>query len=155
MAVTELKAEAAPPPQPSSIPSTRFPPPAPWSALGLQHVLVMYAGAVAVPLIIGRALNLAPEQVAMLISADLFACGLATLVQSFGLPGVGIRLPVMMGVTFASVAPMMAMIAAGDRRAASLRARPWADLRLGDRAGVFGLAWPRSSAGWPGCSRRW
>ena len=32
--------------------------------LGLQHVLVMYAGAVAVPLIIGRALKLPPEQVA-------------------------------------------------------------------------------------------
>ena len=29
--------------------------------LGLQHVLVMYAGAVAVPLIIGRALKLPPE----------------------------------------------------------------------------------------------
>ena len=41
-------------------------------ALGLQHVLVMYAGAVAVPLIIGRALRLSPEQVAQLISADLF-----------------------------------------------------------------------------------
>jgi NCS2 family nucleobase:cation symporter-2 len=45
-------------------------------ALGLQHVLVMYAGAVAVPLIIGRALKLPPEDVAFLISADLFACGL-------------------------------------------------------------------------------
>ena len=30
------------------------------TALGLQHVLVMYAGAVAVPLIVGRALNLPP-----------------------------------------------------------------------------------------------
>jgi NCS2 family nucleobase:cation symporter-2 len=36
-------------------------------ALGLQHVLVMYAGAVAVPLIIGRALKLPPEDVAFLI----------------------------------------------------------------------------------------
>ena len=80
--------------------------------LGLQHVLVMYAGAVAVPLIIGGALGLAPPQRALLISADLFACGLATLVQSLGLPGAGIRLPVMMGVTFASVAPMLAMIGA-------------------------------------------
>src|SRR5215510_9117843 len=80
--------------------------------LGTQHVLVMYAGAVAVPLIIGRALKLQPEEVAFLISADLFACGLATLVQSIGLRGVGIRLPVMMGVTFASVGPMMAMAAA-------------------------------------------
>ncbi|MBE7243633.1 MAG: purine permease [Actinomycetospora chiangmaiensis] len=77
--------------------------------LGLQHVLVMYAGAVAVPLIVGRALKLSPEQVAMLVSADLFACGLVTLIQSWGLPGVGIRMPVMMGVTFAAVTPMVAM----------------------------------------------
>ena len=45
--------------------------------LGLQHVLVLYAGAVAVPLILGRALKLPPEDVAFLISADLFGCGLA------------------------------------------------------------------------------
>jgi uric acid transporter len=83
-------------------------------ALGLQHVLVLYAGAVAVPLIIGRALKLSPEEVAYLISADLFACGLATLVQCIGFPGVGIRLPVMMGVTFASVGPMLSMAAAPD-----------------------------------------
>jgi uric acid transporter len=82
--------------------------------LGLQHVLVMYAGAVAVPLILGRALKLSPEEVAFLISADLFACGLATLIQCVGLPGVGIRLPVMMGVTFASVGPMLSMAAAPD-----------------------------------------
>ena len=80
------------------------------AALGLQHVLVMYAGAIAVPLIIGRALKLDPQQVAMLISADLFCCGLVTLIQSLGAtPWFGIRLPVMMGVTFASVGPMVAI----------------------------------------------
>ena len=80
------------------------------AALGLQHVMVMYAGAVAVPLIVGRALKLSPEQVAALISADLFCCGLVTLIQSLGATQwFGIRLPVMMGVTFASVAPMVAM----------------------------------------------
>ncbi len=79
------------------------------TALGLQHVLVMYAGAVAVPLIVGRALKLPPEQVALLINADLFAGGIATLIQAWGLPGIGIRLPVMMGVTFASVGPMIAI----------------------------------------------
>ncbi len=85
-------------------------PPAPkLLALGLQHVLVMYAGAVAVPLIIGRALRLPPEQVALLVNADLFACGIATLVQSLGIGPFGIRLPVMMGVTFAAVGPMLAM----------------------------------------------
>ena len=78
--------------------------------LGLQHVLVMYAGAVAVPLIVGRALNLTPDQVAMLISADLFVCGIVTLIQSLGATQwFGIKLPVMMGVTFASVAPMVAI----------------------------------------------
>ncbi len=87
--------------------------------LGLQHVLVMYAGAVAVPLIIGRALHLPPEQVAFLVSADLFACGLATLIQTLGLPGIGVRLPVMMGVTFASVAPILAMVASRSAAGAS------------------------------------
>jgi uracil-xanthine permease len=79
------------------------------AALGLQHVLVMYAGAVAVPLIVGRALKLSPDQVALLISADLFCCGLVTLIQSLGFGKYfGIKLPVMMGVTFAAVGPMVA-----------------------------------------------
>jgi len=79
-------------------------------ALGLQHVLVMYAGAVAVPLIVGRALKLTPEEVVLLISADLFCCGLVTLIQALGVTRwFGIQLPVMMGVTFASVSPMLAI----------------------------------------------
>ncbi|MDD9743886.1 MULTISPECIES: nucleobase:cation symporter-2 family protein [Marinovum] len=81
--------------------------------LGLQHVLVMYAGAIAVPLIVGRVLELTPEQVAFLISADLFVCGLVTIIQSFGASKwFGIKMPVMMGVTFASVGPMVAIAAA-------------------------------------------
>ncbi|MBN8557752.1 MAG: purine permease [Proteobacteria bacterium] len=80
------------------------------TALGLQHVLVMYAGAVAVPLIVGRALKLGPQEVAFLISADLFCCGIATLMQALGATQwFGIRLPVMMGVTFAAVGPMVAI----------------------------------------------
>ena len=85
----------------------------PWAragTLGLQHVLVMYAGAVAVPLIVGRALKLSPQEVAMLISADLFCCGIATLIQAMGATQwFGIKLPVMMGVTFAAVGPMVAI----------------------------------------------
>src|SRR5690606_23789514 len=80
--------------------------------LGLQHVLVMYAGAVAVPLIVGRALGLSPADVAFLISADLFVCGIATLIQSLGATQwFGIKLLVMMGVTFAAVGPTIAMAA--------------------------------------------
>ena len=43
-------------------------PPGKLAALGLQHVLVMYAGAVAVPLIVGAALKLPKEQIALLIT---------------------------------------------------------------------------------------
>ena len=78
------------------------------TALGLQHVLVMYAGAIAVPLILGRALKLSPEQIGLLINADLLACGIVTIIQSMGMTKwFGIRLPVMMGVTFAAVGPML------------------------------------------------
>ena len=53
------------------------------AALGLQHVLVMYAGAIAVPLIVGRALKLTPQEVALLISADLFCCGRTLMSKGF------------------------------------------------------------------------
>ena len=78
-------------------------------ALGLQHVLVMYANAVAVPLIVGGALHLPKEQIALLINADLFACGIATLVQTLGVGMFGIRLPIIMGVTAVAISPMLAM----------------------------------------------
>jgi NCS2 family nucleobase:cation symporter-2 len=80
-------------------------------ALGLQHVLVMYANAVAVPLIVGGALHMPKDQIAMLINADLFACGIATLIQTIGLGPFGIRLPIIMGVTAVSISPMLAMAA--------------------------------------------
>ena len=52
------------------------------AAFGLQHVLAMYAGAVAVPLIVGGAMRLPPADPAYLITADLLVCGIATLTVS-------------------------------------------------------------------------
>jgi len=77
--------------------------------VGLQHVLLMYGGAVAVPLIIGQAAGLSREEIAFLINADLLVAGIATMVQSFGIGPVGIRMPVMMGASFAAVGSMVAM----------------------------------------------
>jgi NCS2 family nucleobase:cation symporter-2 len=74
---------------------------------GFQHVLAMYAGAVAVPLILASAIGLPKEQLVYLINADLFTCGVATLIQTVGFWKVGIRLPVIQGVTFAAVTPMI------------------------------------------------
>ena len=47
-------------------------------ALGIQHVLVMYAGAVAVPLIVRAAVKAPTEQIGDLITCDLLACGIAS-----------------------------------------------------------------------------
>lgn len=78
------------------------------TALGLQHVLAMYAGAVSVPLIIGGAVGLTPEQLAFLVAADLFTCGIATLLQAIGIGSyVGVRLPAILGCTFAAVGPLI------------------------------------------------
>lgn len=78
------------------------------TVLGLQHVLAMYAGAVAVPLVIGGAVGLTPEQLALLVAADLFTCGLATLIQALGIgPYIGIKLPAILGCTFAAVGPLI------------------------------------------------
>ena len=96
---------------PSVHPVDELLPPPKLFALGLQHVLVMYANAVAVPLILGGALHLPKDQIAMLINADLFACGIATLIQTIGLGPVGIRLPIIMGVTAVAISPMLAMAA--------------------------------------------
>ncbi len=74
---------------------------------GLQHVLVMYAGTVAVPLILGSALQFTPKQVIALISADLFTSGVATLLQTMGWWKFGARLPLIQGCSFICVAPMI------------------------------------------------
>ena len=84
-------------------------PPGKLFVLAIQHVLTMYAGAVTVPIIVSSALHLAADQTAYLISSDLLACGMITLIQCFGLFGVGVRLPIVMGVTFVAIGPSIAI----------------------------------------------
>ncbi|WP_379138908.1 nucleobase:cation symporter-2 family protein [Paenibacillus sp. sgz500958] len=83
-------------------------------ALGLQHVLAMYAGAVIVPLIVGGALKLNGTQMAYLIAADLFTCGLATLLQVMGSKYFGSGLPVILGCTFTAVGPIIAIASSSN-----------------------------------------
>jgi uric acid transporter len=94
-------------------PVDQVPPLARLAPLGLQHVLAMYAGAVAVPLVVGSALisagRLDPGDLPYLISADLLVAGIATLIQSLGFWRFGVRLPLMQGCTFAAVSPMIAI----------------------------------------------
>ncbi|AVH60294.1 MULTISPECIES: nucleobase:cation symporter-2 family protein [Streptomyces] len=88
-------------------PVDEVPPVRQLAAFGLQHVLAMYAGAVAVPLIVGGAMKLSPADLAYLITADLLVCGIATLIQCVGFWRFGVRLPIMQGCTFAAVSPMV------------------------------------------------
>lgn len=81
--------------------------------LGIQHVLAMYAGAVAVPFVVGGALiaagKFSGEDLALLINADLLIAGVASIIQSVGFWKFGVRLPMMQGCTFAAVGPMIAI----------------------------------------------
>nr|WP_100548471.1 MULTISPECIES: nucleobase:cation symporter-2 family protein [unclassified Pseudomonas] len=79
---------------------------------GLQHVLTMYGGIVAVPLIVGQAAGLSPADIGLLIAASLFVGGAATLLQTIGLPFFGCQLPLVQGVSFASVATIVAIVGA-------------------------------------------
>lgn len=75
--------------------------------LGLQHLLAMYAGAVAVPLLIGTGLGFNEEQMTYLISIDIFMCGVATLLQLTVTRFFGIGLPVVLGCAIQAVAPLI------------------------------------------------
>jgi OHCU decarboxylase len=81
---------------------------------GFQHVLAFYAGAVIVPILLAGAIGLSERDLIHLINADLFTCGIASIIQSVGFWKVGVRLPLLQGVTFTAVSPMIAIaLAAG------------------------------------------
>ena len=79
------------------------------TALGIQHVLAMYAGAVIVPLIVGGAIGLTSEQLTYLVAIDILMCGVATILQVMSNRFFGIGLPVVLGCTFTAVGPMIAI----------------------------------------------
>ncbi|MFD1864443.1 nucleobase:cation symporter-2 family protein [Planococcus chinensis] len=79
------------------------------TALGFQHLLAMYAGAVLVPLIVGEALGLNSEQLTYLVAIDIMLCGVATILQIVNNRFFGIGLPVVLGCTFTAVGPMIAI----------------------------------------------
>jgi xanthine permease len=71
--------------------------------LSWQHFFAMYAGAIAVPLIVGKALNLNAQEITYLISADLLTSGIATILHIIKGKYFGVGLPVILGASFNSV----------------------------------------------------
>jgi uric acid transporter len=84
-------------------------PPTKLGIYGAQHVLAFYAGAVIVPILLAAAIGLRGDELVYLISADLFTCGIASIIQAVGFWNVGVRLPLLQGVTFTAVAPMISI----------------------------------------------
>lgn len=80
---------------------------------GLQHVLTMYGGIVAVPLIVAEAAGMSAADAGLLVTACLFMGGVATLLQTLGIPFFGCRLPLVQGVSFAGVATMVSILHTG------------------------------------------
>ena len=77
------------------------------AVLGLQHLLAMYSGSILVPIMIAGALGYSSQQLTYLISPDIFMCGVATFLQLQLNKYFGIGLPVVLGVAFQSVAPLI------------------------------------------------
>lgn len=82
-------------------------PPGKMVVYGLQHVLAMYAGVIAVPLILATAIGIPQGRLVYIINASFLMYGVATLIQTLGFWKFGVRLPIVQGKTFASVTPMI------------------------------------------------
>jgi uric acid transporter len=110
--MTKSKSATAEKPRPTKHPVDEILPVPKLAVYGFQHVLAFYAGAVIVPILLANAIGLTTEQLIHLINADLFTCGIASIIQSVGFWKIGVRLPLLQGVTFTAVSPMIAIGAA-------------------------------------------
>jgi len=77
--------------------------------LALQHSLTMFGATVSVPLLLGPAMGMSPQQIAILISSVMLCSGVGTILQST----FGSRLPIIQGVSFSFLAAFFAVIAYG------------------------------------------
>jgi xanthine permease len=76
----------------------------------------MYGGVIAPPLIVGGAAGLSATDMSLLVTAGLFVSGLATILQTIGIGPLGARLPIVQGLSFASVSTMTAIAQDGGVR---------------------------------------
>ncbi len=103
--------------------SSATPPPVRLVILAIQHVLVMYAGAVAVPLILGAALKLPRDQVVLLIILLLLRFGTGFLRNTAVLIGI--------------VAGYFVTLALGWGGLDGLGAQPWFDIVMPFQFGIL------------------
>ena len=86
-----------------------YPGPVKTALFGIQHVLVMFTAMVGGPLIVGRLLNLPEETRILMVSGTMIGCGIATMISALGLGFIGPRLPIVMGVFYIFIGPIVAI----------------------------------------------
>ena len=86
-----------------------YPGPVKTALFGIQHVLVMFTAMVGGPLIVGRLLNLPEGTRIAMVSGTMIGCGIATMISALGLGFIGPRLPIVMGVFYIFIGPMVAI----------------------------------------------
>lgn len=86
-----------------------YPGPVKTTLFGIQHVLVMFTAMVGGPLIVARLLNLSDETRIQMVSGTMIGCGIATIISSLGVGFIGPRLPIVMGVFYIFIGPIVAI----------------------------------------------
>jgi xanthine permease len=86
-----------------------YPGPVKTALFGIQHVLVMFTAMVGGPLIVGRLLNLPEETRIAMVAGTMIGCGIATMISALGLGFIGPRLPIVMGVFYIFIGPIVAI----------------------------------------------
>ncbi|MCK5156417.1 MAG: hypothetical protein KAQ69_08310, partial [Spirochaetales bacterium] len=75
--------------------------------LGIQQYLTMFGATVLIPFIVGGAMGMPQDQMALLISTMFFCSGITTLIQQ---SPIGNKLPIIQGGTFSFLGPMFAIV---------------------------------------------
>ena len=104
--------------------------------LGIQQYLTMFGATVLIPFIVGGAIGMPPDQLALLISTIFFTSGLCTLIQQSPL---GNKLPVIQGGTFSFLGPTFAIIGMVAAQGASGDTPLW-QLQIQNIAGAIMIA---------------
>ena len=86
-----------------------YPGPTKTALFGIQHVLVMFTAMVGGPLIVARLLNLSPAVRIEMVTGTMIGCGIATMISALGLGFIGPRLPIVMGVFYIFIGPIVAI----------------------------------------------
>jgi NCS2 family nucleobase:cation symporter-2 len=77
--------------------------------LSVQHLLAMIVGNVLPALVLSGAIGLSSEQQIKLVQASMFIAAIGTFIQTFPIFGIGAKLPVIIGVSFAYIPTILAI----------------------------------------------